>query len=289
MIGKTITLWEFMKIFKAKLFIDLAHALGLAEENWYSSPYEEKLPEEGPYGRASLVQIFIDIQHGCEDGELRVSIPLIGRILEQLAEPKPNLTELRQRVHELVLRVQDEANLRLFFQIETDRQRYFTEQELFGSAVAKAFPSAASDIQEAGKCLALERWTAAVFHLSRVAEIAMVTIGGRVGYQSPKEGFGEVLNYMDINLEKVRMDYKEANPAFKGDVEFLSGVTAHMHAVNQAWRQRVSHMDRKYTEEEALRIWDATKGLMQDLATKLAEQMEARGVQDTEGALSGAG
>ena len=45
-----------------------------------------------------------------------------------------------------------------------------------------------------------------------------------------------------------------------------------MHAVNQAWRQRVAHLDRKYTEEEALRIWSATKVLMEHLAEKLAEE-----------------
>lgn len=44
-----------------------------------------------------------------------------------------------------------------------------------------------------------------------------------------------------------------------------------MHAVNQAWRQQVAHMDKKYTEEEAQRIWEATKGLMQHLATNLTK------------------
>jgi hypothetical protein len=261
-----------MKAFKAKLFIDLAHALGLGEEHWYSDPYDEGFQkEEGPFGRKTLIQIFKDIQQGCNDTELAISEAQATRILAHLEQSKPDLTELRQQSHELVQRVQDEANLRLFFSIPVDRQRFFTEQELFGNSVAEAFPSAASDIEEAGKCLAFERWTSAVFHLSRIAETALITIARRIGYQSPRPGFGEVLKFMDSNLEKVRTDYKNSNPLFKGDVEFLAGVTVQMHAVNQAWRQRVSHMDRKYTEEEALRIWDTTKGLLQQIADKLTE------------------
>ena len=110
-----------------------------------------------------------------------------------------------------------------------------------------------------------------------MAEIAAVTIGRRVGYDSPREGFGEVLNYLDNGLRQVRESYQSANPRFKGDVEFLSVVSALGHSVNQAWRQRVSHMDRQYTEEEATRIWAATQGLMQQLATKLSETYEMEG------------
>jgi len=80
---------------------------------------------------------------------------------------------------------------------------------------------------------------------------------------------------MDTNLRKIREDYKNSNPLFKGDVEFLAGVTAQMHSVNQAWRQRVAHMDSKYTEEEAFRIWEATKGLMNQLAGKLTEAVSS--------------
>ena len=58
---------------------------------------------------------------------------------------------------------------------------------------------------------------------------------------------------------------------FKGDVEFLNGVAAHMRDVNSAWRQRVSHIERNYSEEEAQRIFSATKGLMEHISTKLSE------------------
>jgi hypothetical protein len=61
------------------------------------------------------------------------------------------------------------------------------------------------------------------------------------------------------------------NALFKGDVEFLSGISAHMHSVNLAWRRKVAHVERTYSQEEARQIFDATKGLMQHIASKLSE------------------
>lgn len=158
---------------------------------------------------------------------------------------------------------------RWFFALEPHKVALGISDSPFGDAVAEAFPSTAWDIDEAAGCLTFDRWTAAIFHLMRVAEMATVVIGRRVGYESSKEGFGEVLHYIDNGLKKARDDYKNADPLFVEDIEFLAGISVQMHGVNRAWRQNVAHMDKKYTEEEAMRVWDATKGLMQHLSTQL--------------------
>jgi hypothetical protein len=57
-----------------------------------------------------------------------------------------------------------------FVRIASDRKSYFEQEHLFGPEVDIAFPGAASDIRDAGDCLAVENNTAAVFHLMRVVE-----------------------------------------------------------------------------------------------------------------------
>ena len=47
---------------------------------------------------------------------------------------------------------------------------------LFGTEVAARFPRAIVDIEEAGKCFALGRFTACVFHLMRVVEAGLAAI-----------------------------------------------------------------------------------------------------------------
>lgn len=209
----------------------------------------------------------------CSHLGLMASAKTCAKIVE-LASQDARYGDMARLNEELRIRLQDELGSVLCFSVALGRQELVKNDDLFGANVAKAFPTASFDIKEAGQCMAFERWVAAVFHLMRVAEIATVTIGERIGYSSHKKGFGEVLKYMDSQLSIARSDYARASELFKGDIEFLSDVSAQMHSVNQAWRQRVSHLDKKYSEEEAMRIWDATKGLMQSLATKVTEGTE---------------
>lgn len=140
--------------------------------------------------------------------------------------------------------------------------------DLFGEKVGSQFKRASIDIDEAGACYATGRYTACVFHLMRVAEAGLNAIAKRVRYDDPRPVWEGVLNYIDKQL---RTNYDEMNALFKGDVEFLSGIASHMHDVNLAWRRRVAHVERSYTKEEAKRIFEATKGLMQHVAEKLSE------------------
>lgn len=223
---------------------------------------------------SELERLFNDVgwmRVDCRMQGFTVAAAAAERLLEVIKKQDSTPSQLANACRYLRDTFYDEVKGRMFLQIEPEKANLALEPNHFGTEVTRAFPSTAWDIEETARCLAFDRWTAAVFHLGRVAEIALVAISRQVGYDSPKEGFGEALKYMDNNLEKVRKDYQNANPRFKGDVEFLAGITAQMHAVNQAWRQRVAHMDRKYTEEEAMRVWEATKGLMQHLATRLTE------------------
>ena len=149
---------------------------------------------------------------------------------------------------------------------------YYQRDDLFGVEVGEHFKGASFDIKEAGSCYAVGRYTACVFHLMRVAEYGLKTIGKRVGYTDDRPVWEAVLKYIDVEL---RRDRDKMSDRFKGDLEFIGGISAHMHAVNLAWRRRVAHVERNYGQEEAKRILDETKNLMQHLAVKLSEINEA--------------
>lgn len=277
---KFITLEELMKQVRAELLTQLSWSMGIIIG--YGEPRAEEQPRAALDAKGAL-KTWGRIEELCHECGLEFSAISARRLVNllkgsdmligsQLKEFFGAATELQGRVHDEMKRI-------TYFFIEPSKKYLIEGGNLFGSEVAEAFPSTPFNIEEAGKCLAFERWTAAVYHLSRVAETATVTICKRVGYVPSKQGtgesFGEALKYMDSNLDKARKDYEHANPLFKGDIEFLATVTAQMHAVNDAWRKKVSHMDRKYTGEEAMRIWDTTKVLMQQLATKLKEETDA--------------
>jgi hypothetical protein len=65
--------------------------------------------------------------------------------------------------------VENEVSLRLYFEIPPEKAKFYGDgADPFGVAVGTAFPSVSFDAGEAGKCYALGRNTACVFHLMRV-------------------------------------------------------------------------------------------------------------------------
>lgn len=184
----------------------------------------------------------------------------------EYAEARCTYAELRSIAETLRIRIQDEyADVLLLWVEEKD---YYQKDDLFDVKVGERFKGASFDIKEAGTCYALGRYTACVFHSMRVIEFGLNAIAKRVGYPDDRPMWEPVLNFINAELGKNRDKMSEL---FKGDIEFLSGISAHMHAVNLAWRRRVAHVERTYTQEEAKRILDETKNLMQHLAVKLSE------------------
>jgi hypothetical protein len=74
----------------------------------------------------------------------------------------------------------------MFVSFDVSDSALFRNEQPFGNAVWNAFPSAIDDSIEAGKCIALERYTAAVFHLMRVLEAGLKALAKALG--APRTG-----------------------------------------------------------------------------------------------------
>jgi len=105
--------------------------------------------------------------------QLEASDATIGRMLESLDDSECPMSYLAKQADELHGRIVDGLNYRTCFAIWGDKEKLYAAKLLFGDDVAKKFPSASVDIEEAGKCLALDRGTATVFHLMRAMEVGL--------------------------------------------------------------------------------------------------------------------
>jgi len=72
-----------------------------------------------------------------------------------------------QELRELSLLIHHDLKGFKFEAVPSLRVPYYESPNLFGDDVNKNFASTEYDIKEAGKCFALGRWTASVFHLMR--------------------------------------------------------------------------------------------------------------------------
>lgn len=161
-----------------------------------------------------------------------------------------------------------EANARLLLTVSADHVKCFASGDpLFGQEVEDAFPSAATDIAEAGNCRALERWTASVMHLMRVLEVGLRCLAASKGVD-PNENWNKVLNEIEDKLRAVSKKVEGAEAE-----KWAAEAGTHFRFIKNAFRNHAMHPNEHYSEERAVLIYDNTRSFMQHLATRLSETL----------------
>jgi hypothetical protein len=160
----------------------------------------------------------------------------------------------------------------LFLYVPSDRAEFYLSKQLFGPDVQNSFPSAAGDVEEAGKCFAAGRYTACVFHLMRVLEIGLRSLSGTLNSPglNPKNNpnWGDLLRGCNDELAKPP---SKRSPEWQADTVFFSEATANLRAVKDAWRNPTMHVEISYDEQKARDVWNASVAFMRHLSTKLRE------------------
>lgn len=176
-----------------------------------------------------------------------------------------------QQMIEVHTRLVDELASHTFLNVVPSRVRFYEPREvLFGLEVDARFPSTAYDIAEAGKCYALYRSTACVFHLMRVLEIGLRVFADRFGVPSDRQNWHNIIEGIEKAVRGMSSD--PARPAdWKDQQEFFSGAATQFMFFKDAWRNYVTHGRDKCTEGEAEKILNSTQAFMQTLATRLRE------------------
>lgn len=187
--------------------------------------------------------------------------------MRDLLTQNQNPAYLRNALAALHDRIQDELSSRMFFYVRPENVDRYTEQNLFGEKVATSFPNAAGDIESAGKCLALGRSTASVFHVMRVIEPPMRSLALRFGIDyTPHWG-----TFIDELRRKADAPNAHKSQALRAMDPFVKDLIGDLSALKLAWRNPTLHFDRNYSEEEADDIFRSAKRLMSRLAEWLKE------------------
>jgi hypothetical protein len=166
-------------------------------------------------------------------------------------------SELRRRIEE------DLANVFLLH-VPESRVRYYDDTPQFGDTVVAKFPAATADIQEAGKCLALYRHTACVFHLMRAMEIGVQSLGRRLNVSIPvdEKDWGTISSHINGALRRL----PKSTRAERANYQAFATTAAYLDNVRVAWRNPTMHPKETYSDDEATAIFGFTKQFMQHLA-----------------------
>jgi hypothetical protein len=172
---------------------------------------------------------------------------------------------------ELKGRIEDEMKTPIMLAVvDGPDKEFFRPAHLFGQKILDAFPSITYELDCAGKCLALDQYTASVFHLMRITEIGLNVVAASVNVKfGTNPTWQKILN--DIRGEIDRRSKKSGWK--KKHEEFYEGVLMSLTAIKTALRNPTMHVRGKYDDKEAEHIFALVRGLMQHLATRLRERV----------------
>lgn len=220
------------------------------------------------YSSASIIEDLRYFAETCEYLGLITSTAGARRLLDYLQGEQVEKNRVKQLADQLVQNILDEFQGELLLPLRLHEVSYFDgSKNDFPCDVRDAFSSAEYDMTEAGKCFALRRYTAAVFHLMRVMEAGLNVFGNPLGISVVKNWHSTLV---DIEAE-IKTRNVKPTPIWKTEEPFFAEGTAHFRMVKDAWRNHTAHIVEKYSEERACDIFNSVSAFMRHLATRLHE------------------
>jgi hypothetical protein len=170
-------------------------------------------------------------------------------------------------------RFNDELRSRFFLTINVNRIECYRKPELFGELVSEKFPGSTIDIEEAGNCFALDRWTACVFHLMRALEKPLFAMAAALKITRPTENWGRIIEAIESAVHALEQIPNKDYPTKVQDIQFYSEASKEFRYFKNAWRNHVMHGNLVFSEEDAERVMDHVRDFMKQISKRLSEEM----------------
>jgi hypothetical protein len=268
--GQIWSLWDMQRIAANAMYELVRYLNDLGGiQIWVGESIDRHKPfSEGSKDDLELCEVALKkvvwVRKGLSALGARVADKEAARLERELADKSCSHHRLNEACRQIASRLEDElSGVRLYVLHEDANDLFRDGQDMFGSDVPLTFPSALYDIDEACKCLALERPTATVFHLMRALEVAASMIATKLGATVVDEygrglSWGVIATNIKHKVDKLQKGSPEQNKWYK--------VHAYLETVNRAWRVPTAHPKQTYTVDEAQAVLDATKAFMRELA-----------------------
>jgi hypothetical protein len=194
---------------------------------------------------------------------LRMSAVDADRVVSLFKADKLTIADVSRAVDKLSERISDELGLCHLLLLSADERELFGETEPYGTKVRKKFPGAREDLEEAAKCLAVDRGTACVMHLMRAMEMSLHQLAGAVGANfKASDQWDSILNELDKTING--WGYQTKAEVLRKDR--FRQVHTNLASVKRAWRHPYMHARFSATPEVAKDIFNAVGGFMRQFA-----------------------
>lgn len=269
---RLITLWEMHK-YAADLLIHVCSQLSDLKENAVHHREQKHIAEPIRWP---------DIERQTCSERLRATFPWLDEL--DLKTTKHQMDQLAQVIMNcppdcaLVLAnsvrsvLELELKSRKFFALSPDHDRFYNSDDLAGEDFKAGCPLANADLKESGNCLALGRYTAAMFHFCRALERSLILLERDLGIVVPPAG-GE--KTWGKRLGRIKDEFDKRNktppPNWNAEREFYEGAKYYFSIAKDYIRDDTVHVEKNYNEAEALSLFTSGREFLRHVSKKLKE------------------
>lgn len=221
--------------------------------------------------RKSIQSTLGSIETCCRDVKLGiVTLKGIERAQKEVGKENLTYTQLGAILAELERRLNDELSSIRFFHVPANGTQYYPSKSaeykkpLLSSQAMKKFAKSIEDSEEAGKCFALARYTACMFHLMRIMERGVQRLGKKlkVTIDVEEKDWGVISSHINGALRRL----PNSTPQERKAHARYAKAAVYLDNVREAWRNPTMHPKKTYTEEEAQDTFSFVKQYMEHLA-----------------------
>lgn len=200
---------------------------------------------------------------------LPASANAMGRLVDVAKAGGTSLISVIQRIdHFKEVMGAELSSIRLYQIAPQYTDLMSPDEPLFGAEVFEAFPSAITDIECSGKCIALGQGTASVFHSMRVLEAGLKVLALPLGI--PYAPSWE--SYLKQIEKQIAVKHGLKDAKWKRQEPFFRDLMGDLQIIKMAWRNPTMHIVRHYSTDEAEEVFRATRAFMKRLGARHREK-----------------
>lgn len=269
---RTGQIWSLWEMLERHVHLFLEANTDLMDVKWQMFSFLEKATVPSVDEKKSMIirlkSATVILSNAAKTSGFPTLLPKVERLAYSITEwskaddAQLFAESLAQEVRQIIFSVSDELHGRYYYSLDGTRLSLFNIETDKWAKTFKKLPSAVEDIEEASKCLALGRNTAAMFHLMRAMEISVKRAGRKLGISNVDRDWGKILSDVGTKISEM----PKSAPPEKRKRNKWSLAHANLYHVKEAWRNETMHPKQTYTEEQATEAYRAVCAFMNQLA-----------------------
>jgi hypothetical protein len=257
--------------FYGDFFVEKMGQFNAFEAKLGLEPRENKVIQSGALSLYAQLGVFAGL---CQMHGLTSPAQQCQRIMLDLEAKHMVITcgEMRDNLRELRRRCEDDFKTAFFLHLDPQQAKVYENPLQDWESVSSRFQKIRPNLEECSKCLALERYQAAVFHVLQVAEYGVIQVAVLMGVQGDKPGWGNLKKLAGI----LDNPYPQRSPLEQKHSKFLESVVPLAIIVRDNWRHKLDHVGNQivwvesdFSAKVAEEIISATRAFMRKLASDL--------------------